>query len=121
MTDHRAEGALGADLHAVLHDSFCGSDPESCLAPEFWIAAAVRLVARGITLDVGRLTAALNDAQIRPGDIALGHDLTPLAARIAAAYGTRHEHRAEYPSACTGCEHLAADLVARAPEWMRTR
>lgn len=29
-----------------------------------------------------------------------------------------HEHRAEYPSRCEGCEHLAADLVSRAPAWM---
>lgn len=30
----------------------------------------------------------------------------------------RHAHHAEYPSGCTGCEHLAAALVGRAPEWM---
>lgn len=30
-----------------------------------------------------------------------------------------HEHKIEYPSACTGCEHLAADFVRRAPRWMK--
>lgn len=26
-----------------------------------------------------------------------------------------HEHRPQYPSGCTGCEHLAADLASRLP------
>ena len=43
--------------------------------------------------------------------------------RLRAALATPdsppiHEHRPEYPSTCAGCEHLAADLVSRAPDWM---
>ena len=29
-----------------------------------------------------------------------------------------HRHIIEYPSSCTGCEHLAASFVANAPAWM---
>ena len=29
-----------------------------------------------------------------------------------------HKHIVEYPSTCTGCEHLAASFVHNAPDWM---
>jgi hypothetical protein len=44
-----------------------------------------------------------------------------LTAALAASATDEHTHRIEYPSACTGCEHLAAAFVANAPEWMRGR
>lgn len=41
----------------------------------------------GEGLDVERLAAAMNDAQVIASEIALGHDLTVPARRIADAYG----------------------------------
>lgn len=39
--------------------------------------------------------------------------------RIIADQPLNHEHKPEYPSRCTGCEHLAADLVSRMPVGLR--
>ena len=44
LVDAESVGALGASIHRALHDSFCGPDDDSCLRPEFWIAAAERVV-----------------------------------------------------------------------------
>jgi hypothetical protein len=47
-------------------------------------------------------------------------DASRLADAERAARGAeQHVHRIEYPSSCTGCEHLAASFVATAPDWMR--
>jgi hypothetical protein len=61
--------------------------------------------------EIASLRAALDECRQHHADTLAGLDphtgpsLDP----------TRHEHRPEYPSSCTGCEHLAADLASRLP------
>ena len=53
------------------------------------IHALPAIIEAALTVDV--VVAAINTAQPQPGDIALGHDLRPLAGRLRAALTRRPE------------------------------
>lgn len=59
--------------------------PDSAVLVGVTMGEVRRLLATP-NLDVGQL-AAINDAQVDPSELRLGHDLTPVAERIAKAYG----------------------------------
>jgi hypothetical protein len=84
MTDRLAalRSAI-ADVDAALVEEFAGTNDLVWFAWDAVKEAA--LAATPAPLDVERLAAAINDAQIRTDELRWGRDLTPVAARILAA------------------------------------